>query len=70
MSIHPSLRLGDKLKGFRSILSRVERIKWMMEQGLWQDNTRPFNLPKIKVVKMKISKKSKKQEAQESQQTK
>lgn len=70
MSLHSSLKRSDKAKASRSILKRNERIKWMIEKGLWNETTRPFGLPKIKVVKLKTSKKVKKEEKSEEEKNK
>ena len=59
MGLHSSLKQGDKLTSARSILKRAERIKWLMERELWTEEKRPFGLPKIKVIKLKTSKKEK-----------
>lgn len=56
MSIHPSLSLSDKDKKSRSVLKRIERLKIMMEKGLWKEGDPVFGLPKIKTVKIKIKK--------------
>jgi len=60
-----SLRRAGKSATGRSVLKRTERIKWMMEKGLWTDESKPFGLPKIKVVRLKAAKKEKKAEGTE-----
>ena len=56
MSIHPSLKISDKDKKQRSVLKRAERIRMMMEKGLWKEGDNVYCLPKIKTVRIKIKK--------------
>jgi len=56
MSIHPSLASSSKDKKQKTVLKRIERIKYMMEKGLWKDDTSIFGLPKIKMVRVKVKK--------------
>ncbi|MFH1655524.1 MAG: small basic protein [Candidatus Omnitrophota bacterium] len=56
MSIHPSLRGADKDKQQRSVLKRIERIKYLIGKGLWKEGDAVFGLPKIKVIKIKFKK--------------
>ena len=37
MSIHPSLNFSDKEKKQRSVLKRIERLKYMIEKEEWKD---------------------------------
>ena len=60
--MHSSLKRGNKLKGSRSVLTKRERIKWLMDKKKWNDASSVYGLPKIKIVKLKLSKKSKKAE--------
>ncbi|MCD6134806.1 MAG: small basic protein [Candidatus Omnitrophica bacterium] len=62
MSMHSSLKRGDKLKGSRSVLTKRERIKWLMNKKRWDDSSSVYGLPKIKIIKLKLAKKSKKAE--------
>jgi len=62
MGLHPSLKRAEKLGGTRSVLKRIERIKWLIAKGLWKEGDRIYGLPKIKVVKIKAAKKEKKEE--------
>ena len=68
MSMHPSLKGIDKLKGSRSVLNKRERIKWLMDKKKWDNSTSVYGLPKIKIVKLKVSKKTKKEEKQTNEQ--
>jgi small basic protein (TIGR04137 family) len=56
MSIHPSLNFSEKDKKQRSVLKRIERIKYMIEKNEWKENDKIFGLPKIKSVRIKIKK--------------
>ena len=59
MSIHPSLALSLKGRKQRSVLKRVERIKYFMNKGSFNQESSVFGLPKIKVLKIKVIKKEK-----------
>ena len=59
MGLHSSLKRADKMTASRSVMKRSERIKWLMEKGLWKEKDRVLGLPKIKVVKLKAVKKEK-----------
>lgn len=56
MSIHPSLNISEKDKKQRSVLKRSERIKTMLEKGLWKEGDKVYGLPKIKTIKIRIKK--------------
>ncbi len=59
MALHPSLRRSGKLSGSRSVMTRTERIKWLIAKGLFNQESRVLGLPKIKVIKLKAVKKEK-----------
>ncbi|MDD5070504.1 MAG: small basic protein [Candidatus Omnitrophica bacterium] len=59
MSLHPSLKRGQGLSSVRSVMKRTERIKWLIERGLWEAGDKVRGLAKIKVVKLKAVKKEK-----------
>ena len=64
MSIHTSLKSAGKAGGaLRNVLKRHERVRHLMERGLWPDGRSMFGLPKIKQVKMKARKKEKEEAA-------
>lgn len=63
MSIHPSLALSLKGRKQRSVLKRVERIKYFMDKGSFNKESSVFGLPKIKVLKIKVMKKEKAESA-------
>jgi len=56
MSIHPSLRGVAKGTQQRSVLKRIERIKDLIQKGLWKNGRSVLGLPKTKIVKIKIKK--------------
>lgn len=56
MSIHPSLGAAVKGKQQKSVLKRAERIKHMMNKGLWKEDSKVFGMPKIKAFRLKIKK--------------
>jgi small basic protein (TIGR04137 family) len=56
MSIDKSLRRKDQLQRARNVLTRGERIKQLMNEERWQDGRSPYNLPKVKVVKIVVKK--------------
>lgn len=62
MGLHPSLKRGDSLAATRTVLKRVERIKWLMSKGKWSDEGRVLGLPKMKILKIKSAKKIKEKE--------
>lgn len=60
MSIHTSLKSAGKAGGaMRNVLKRHERVRHLMERGLWAEGRSVFGLPKIKQVKMKARKAAK-----------
>jgi small basic protein (TIGR04137 family) len=65
MSIDKSLRRKNSLARSRNVLTRGERIKFLMDEERWQDGRSPFGLPKVRVVKHVVKKKAKKEEAAE-----
>ncbi len=62
MGLHASLKDSKRLAAKRAVLKRGERIKWLMEKGKWQDDQSVLGLPKIKVIKVKLSSKDKKED--------
>jgi small basic protein (TIGR04137 family) len=69
MSIDKSLRRKDQLQRARNVLTRGERIKQLMNEERWQEGRSPYNLPKVKVVKIvvKKAKKAKEEEKPEGE---
>ena len=62
MSLHKSLRGADVLGGVRNVLNKIERIKLLIKQGKWKEGDKIYNLPKVKIVKLKKIKEEKKTE--------
>jgi small basic protein (TIGR04137 family) len=58
MSIDKSLRRKNMLARSRNVLTRGERIKVLQNDERWQEGQSPYNLPKVRVLK--IAKKVKK----------
>ncbi len=55
MSIHPSLKGADTLSGERSVLTRVERITKLTQDGKFdEENSSVWNLPKVR-TKFKVA---------------
>jgi small basic protein (TIGR04137 family) len=64
MSIDKSLRRKNSLARARSVLTRDERIKTLMDTERWAEGRSPFGLPKVRV--MKVAKKPKKEKVEEA----
>lgn len=58
MSIDKSLRRKNQLARSRNVLTRGERILVLQNEERWQEGRSPYNLPKVRVLK--IAKKAKK----------
>jgi small basic protein (TIGR04137 family) len=64
MSLHKSLIARSRLKRERNVLSRIERIAKLEDDGKWTEDDSVFALPKVRVMRLKKShgKKKKKEE--------
>ena len=60
MSIDKSLISKSKLVRQRNVLTRPERIKYLMDEGLWDEKKSVYGLPKVKIIKLKKKAKVKK----------
>ena len=58
MSIDKSLKTSGKLARPRNVLTRIERIKMLKEEGKWSPAISVFGIPKVKVAKAKQKGKS------------
>lgn len=58
MSIDKSLKTSGKLARPRNVLTRIERIKMLKEEGKWNPSISVFGIPKVKVAKIKQKGKS------------
>jgi small basic protein (TIGR04137 family) len=69
MSIDKSLRRKNSLVRARNVLTRGERIKVLQDEERWPDGRSPFNLPKVRVIKIvvKKTKKVKEEEGAEAE---
>jgi small basic protein (TIGR04137 family) len=68
MSIDKSLRRKNQLARARNVLTRGERIKVLQDEERWPEGRSPFNLPKVRVLKMaKKAKKAKEEEKTEGE---
>ena len=63
MSIDKSLRRKNMLARSRNVLTRGERILVLQNEERWKEGRSPFNLPKVRVLK--IAKKAKKAKEEE-----
>ena len=66
MSIDKSLVTKGKLARHRNVLSRTERIKFLINENLWEDGRSVFGLPKVKNLKMKKAAKAEKEKTEET----
>ncbi len=62
MSLDKSLRRKGGIVRSRNVLTRAERIKQLMQEERWQEGMSPFGLPKVRVIKLKKSKRAAKEE--------
>ena len=67
MSIHKSLKLRSKLVRTRNVLTRAERIDLLEEQRRWKEGDSIYDLPKVKVPKLKVGGKKKKKKEEEEE---
>ncbi len=59
MSTHSSLRAGTSaVSSLRNVLARHERVRHLMDHGLWAGRRSVFGLPKLKQAKVKARKAS------------
>lgn len=64
MSIDKSLRRKNTLARSRNVLTRTERIKVLQGEDRWTEGRSPFNLPKVRVLKVGKKPKKVKEEAE------
>jgi small basic protein (TIGR04137 family) len=66
MSIDKSLRRKNSLARSRNVLTRGERIKVLQNDERFPEGRSPYNLPKVRVLKVaKKAKKAKEEAAEE-----
>lgn len=56
MSQHPSLKSSSVGTRHRNVLKRHERIRDLHGSEIWGDRNSAFNLPKVKLIKLKVKK--------------
>ena len=56
MTIDKSLRRKNTLQRARNVLNRGERIARLQAEERWLEGRSPFNLPKVKVIKLVVKK--------------
>lgn len=59
MAIDKSLKVKAGGAGNRSVMTRVERIEKLREQGSWTEESTAYGLPKVRVRKLQMKKKKK-----------
>lgn len=63
MTMDKSLRIRAGSNAVRSVMTRVERIMKLKEEEKFADGlSRPYGLPKVRVVNVSLKKKKKKKE--------
>jgi small basic protein (TIGR04137 family) len=62
VSIDKSLRRKNTLARSRNVLTRGERILVLQSEERWPEGRSPYNLPKVRVLKLKKGKKAAKEE--------
>ncbi|MCC8179749.1 MAG: small basic protein [Planctomycetes bacterium] len=66
MSIHSSFRTGGGAGKHRNVLTRLERLEKLEENGRWNaDEQGLFGLPKVRSIKVAMKKKKKKTDEEE-----
>lgn len=66
MSIDKSLITKGKLARHRNVLTRAERIKFLINENLWKDGRSVFGLPKVKTLKVRKKAKVEKEKTEEA----
>jgi small basic protein (TIGR04137 family) len=67
MTIDKSLRRKNTLQRARNVLNRGERIARLQAEERWADGRSPFNLPKVKVIKIVVKKAKKAKEEEKAE---
>jgi len=60
MTIDKSLKIKRGMNTNRSVMTRVERIAKLMEDGRWTEESTALGMPKVRVRKLSMKKKKKK----------
>jgi small basic protein (TIGR04137 family) len=67
MTIDKSLRRKNTLQRARNVLNRGERIARLQAEERWPEGRSPFNLPKVKVIKIVVKKAKKAKEEEKAE---
>ena len=68
MSVDRSLKSANALNRHRNVLTRMERISFLSDDGRWdEEKDSVFGLPKVSHRKMSVGKKIKKQATEEGE---
>ncbi len=65
MSLHKSLKAKGGMGRSRNVLTRVERLNVLREEGRWGDGDAVYGLPKVRTRQVKVGGKKKKKAAPE-----
>jgi small basic protein (TIGR04137 family) len=60
MTIDKSLKVKRGTNSNRSVMTRVERLRILLENGRWSEGDSPLGIPKTRVRKLVMKKKKKK----------
>jgi len=67
MSIHTSLRSSkNAAESARNVMKRHERVRHLLDRGLWADGQSVLGLPKIKQMRIKTRKAAPKEKTEEA----
>jgi small basic protein (TIGR04137 family) len=66
VSIDKSLITKGKLARHRNVLTRAERINFLINENLWKDRRSVFGLPKVKTLKVRKKAKVEKEKTEEA----
>ena len=59
MTIDKSLKIKRGANTNRSVLTRVERVTKLVDEGKWSEDSSPLGMPKVRVRKLQLKKKKK-----------
>jgi small basic protein (TIGR04137 family) len=60
MTIDKSLKVKRGTNSNRSVMTRVERLRILLDNGRWSEGDSPLGIPKTRVRKLVMKKKKKK----------
>lgn len=56
MSQHPSFKRSSFGQAHRGVLKRSERVRRLITEGKWSEETGGYGLPKVKIIRFKVKK--------------